>query len=187
MKRCSTCGETKPTSEFGKRASARDGLRSQCNSCRRNYRLANADQINAQSAAHYAANREQRKTQVADYKRQHPEARWKSTYAQRMRAFGFDPIYEGEITRGLVIEAYGDRCFHCGGEFEELDHYPIPVYKAGPHSIHNVRPACLPCNRASHRRKNDSGCSATGCDREFSARGLCKMHYERARRAGSFS
>ena len=35
VKRCSKCGEEKPGSEFGKDKSKKDGIRSQCNECRK--------------------------------------------------------------------------------------------------------------------------------------------------------
>lgn len=35
MKKCPRCGETKQVSEFGRNAHKKDGLQSQCNSCRK--------------------------------------------------------------------------------------------------------------------------------------------------------
>lgn len=51
MKRCCRCGETKATSEFHRRAAARDGLNPACKGCicaeRRQYTLDNADKLQA--------------------------------------------------------------------------------------------------------------------------------------------
>lgn len=46
-KKCTTCGETKPTDQFHKCRSSRDGLKSSCKTC-----------ANAMSRAYYEANRE---------------------------------------------------------------------------------------------------------------------------------
>ena len=55
----------------------------------------------------------------------------------------------GERKTLRLVARYGDACFHCGGDFEELDHFPIPVSQGGPHALDNCRPSCTPCNQRS--------------------------------------
>ncbi|WP_193043168.1 HNH endonuclease [Mycolicibacterium baixiangningiae] len=90
----------------------------------------------------------------AKYHRAYPAANphigWESMYRQRARQSGFEPVIE-TFTRADVIARYGDACAHCGGPFDELDHYPVPVRHRGPHTLENVRPSCTPCSRRSWR------------------------------------
>lgn len=129
----------------------------------RAYRAANAEQIRERKRARYAENRERVRGQKrawyaanADRERErqrayhaaHPEVSWASGYRARAVAFGFTPHVE-EFTYADVIETYGNGCAHCtDGEFEHLDHYPVPVALGGLHSLDNVRPSCASCNRA---------------------------------------
>ena len=91
-KRCSKCGETKPVPAFSRKASSKDGLRSQCKACiaehnaanrgkiaKRDaaYRAANRDKIAKRDAEHYAANREERLKWQAEYYANHREERLK--------------------------------------------------------------------------------------------------------------
>lgn len=46
-KKCSKCGGIKDTSEFNKRNGTKDGLRYECNECRKQYRTANKEKIAA--------------------------------------------------------------------------------------------------------------------------------------------
>ena len=86
------------------------------------------------------------------YYEQNKHLWWKSTYIQRARHYGFDPVVD-EFSRADVTRMYGDHCAYCEhGDFEELDHY-VPVWEGGQHSIANVRPSCAKCN--NRRAKND--------------------------------
>lgn len=61
---CKKCGETKPVSEFGKKAKMRDGLQSSCKVCTR-----------AAEARLNAANPEKRRAICAKYRAAHPDRR----------------------------------------------------------------------------------------------------------------
>lgn len=128
---------------------------------RRAYRAANRDAIaeyqrayhaaNREAAveyrrARYAANREAEVEQARAYQAANPHVKWESLYRRRARQFGFEPVVE-TFTRDELIARHGDACVHCGGPFEELDHFPIPVRDGGPHALDNCVPACSPCNR----------------------------------------
>lgn len=60
MKQCKTCGETKPKSEFYKNKSRKDGLQSQCKSCKkliaRKWAKANPQKVKASQQAYIKAN-----------------------------------------------------------------------------------------------------------------------------------
>jgi len=68
MKKCSTCNETKPVSEFSLARLEKDGLQYQCKDCNKAYRIANRCKIKKQKAEHYAANREYILKQKAEYR-----------------------------------------------------------------------------------------------------------------------
>lgn len=49
------------------------------------------------------------------------------------------------------LQAFGYRCWMCGGNYEHLDH--VKPFKAnGPHILANLRPACSACNTAKSGR-----------------------------------
>lgn len=107
------------------------------------YQAVNAERIAAYKAEYQAANRER----LAEYRADNPHIGWESKYRTRAREFGFEPVIES-FTRAELTARYGDACAHCGGPFEELDHYPVPVALGGAHTLDNTRPSCGPCNWA---------------------------------------
>lgn len=138
-KQCTRCELDWPLDDFylirGGRA-----RRAMCKACvresRAHYRDSHREQINADKREHHA---------------QHPHLKWRYRYEERMREAGMLPLV-GDFTRADVVDRYGDACAHCGGPFQELDHYPVPVSAGGPHTLDNVRPSCVPCNRRSWRQ-----------------------------------
>ena len=145
MKTCSGCKEEKALDGFNK--SKRDGHTSRCKTYRQAYYTANREQVAAYQREYRAANREQINANGRDYRQARPEVVWVGNYRHRAKAYGFVPLVES-FTHADVIDIYGDACVHCGGPFEELDHYPVPVALGGPHKLANVRPSCAPCNGA---------------------------------------
>lgn len=75
---------------------------------------------------------------------------WESDYATRAKRAGFEPVVES-FTKDELIARWGDSCFHCGGPFEELDHWPVPISRGGHHSLESTRPSCQQCNAKSWR------------------------------------
>lgn len=112
------------------------------------YRAENAEEIAATEAEWYEANRDKVSEKNARYRANRPDVFWRSDYRRRMKRFGHDVTVVETFTKVAVVATYGDACWHCGGSFEELDHFPIPVSQGGPHSLDNVRPSCITCNRA---------------------------------------
>lgn len=58
-KRCNSCYKYKDLDEFGRQASAKDGLKNWCKSC-----------VSEKNAARYAKNKERHKLQVKDWQEQ---------------------------------------------------------------------------------------------------------------------
>lgn len=154
MKACTKCGESKPLEAFAAARTGRDGRRGDCKACRSAYnrerRQADPEGHRARSASYYAQNRASVIAHQQAYQAAKPEVRWTASYRQRTRRYGHLPIVE-EFTHSDVVALHGDACAHCGGDFEELDHFPIPVSQGGPHTLDNVRPSCAPCNQQSWR------------------------------------
>ena len=79
------------------------------------------------------------------------EIKWKCSYLSRMRKNNLLAVLgvgDEEVTVVGLLDRWGEYCFHCGGPFECLDHFPIPVKLGGEHSLSNVRPSCMSCNAA---------------------------------------
>lgn len=152
MKTCTKCRVVKPLDAFHRHATAPDGRQSHCQDCRRRhragYRADNAQAIAEQERAYKEANRKAIAAQDRAYREVNPHKGWESRYRRRARRFGFEPVVE-TFTRADVVACYGDQCAHCGGLFEELDHYPIPVNRGGHHTLKNCRPSCASCNDRS--------------------------------------
>ena len=166
MKPCTKCQETKPLEEFGAAGHRKDGRRSDCKACQaaaarerrardpesaraydRQWKAANRDKARASFRRWRAANVERERERARIYHAERPHVAWVARYRVRVRALGVAEIVE-DFTRADVVDRYGDACAHCGGPFEELDHYPVPVAQGGPHTLDNVRPSCAGCNRA---------------------------------------
>lgn len=101
-KRCNTCSQSKPLSEYHRKGNAPDGLSYKCKACSREYgqRWLAANQVRrkASSDAWYAANKE------------------KENLRRKARNLAI---------RREVIEAYGGKCSCCGEDnlgFLTLDH-----------------------------------------------------------------
>lgn len=133
------------------------------------YREANREAIRASDAAYYAENRERTLDRNAqhywanreryselrrEYRAEKPHVAWEGSYRSRARKFDFEPAVES-FTREELIGRYGNACHHCGGPFEELDHYPVPVLAGGAHSLGNCVPSCTPCNALSWRNATE--------------------------------
>lgn len=171
-KTCTKCGETKPLDEYYKDKGGKYGRRSNCKACakaqeaeynarpavkaRRSewgaaYYAENRDTIRAQRAGHRA--RPEVKARYAEYRAEHRHIYWESAYRTRARAFGLEPVVES-FTRDELTARWGDACYLCSGEWDELEHV-TPVSRGGEHSLSNCRPVCEPCNHrawAEYRR-----------------------------------
>ena len=170
-KLCSKCGEVKSLDQFHRDKSSKDGRVPRCKRCRQidkaEYYSQNRETLLAYQTEYYQENRDTLRAYkaerharpevkarhaeyMAEYYQANPHIWWEYAYRKRARAYGFDPRVSS-FTRGELIEAHGDRCVHCGGPFESLDHYPTPVSRGGEHSLENCRPSCMNCQQLSWR------------------------------------
>lgn len=117
------------------------------------YYAQNRDTICARNAENYA--RPEVRARKAEYRAEYhsakPHIAWESEYRTRARSYGFEPVIVS-FTKQELIDHYGDKCFHCGGPFDELDHYPVPIVRGGAHTIEGCKPSCAPCNWKSWRQ-----------------------------------
>lgn len=98
MKTCSKCGETKAVVEFGKKASARDGLQYSCKACGKvadaKWLAANPEKAKARNAKWYAENTDKKRAIDAARWAANPEksrvqsAKWATANPEKVRAMG---------------------------------------------------------------------------------------------------
>lgn len=114
------------------------------------YRQANRKAILARQAEYRARPEVKASTSAygAKYRAANPHVGWERRARQRAHRHGHSITVES-FTREDLTEMYGNACWHCGGEFEELDHYPTPISRGGHHVIENCKPSCTPCNQKS--------------------------------------
>lgn len=153
-KTCTGCRETKPLEDFGRERKGKYGRNSKCRAC-----------CSARAKASYwgdleASRKRGREYARAwyernpDYRSEHAHFSWKGSYKERTARLGLEPVIE-DFTKADVIEEYGDKCWHCGGPFEELDHHPVPVRLGGHHKLSNVKPSCTKCNDRGRPPKSE--------------------------------
>lgn len=58
VKTCSKCGETKPCAEFSNSSASKDGLKSQCKACAKEYQELNKEALATKAAKYHLDNRE---------------------------------------------------------------------------------------------------------------------------------
>lgn len=173
MKTCTKCGESKPLDQYHRNGRAHDGRKSHCKACvlAREALRRTRPEVKARSAEwhaeYYADNRERLLARVAEYQSR-PEVKarladyrstkshifWESDYRARVEKYGYGHLIPSmqSFTRDELIAKYGGECAHCGGPFEQLDHWPVPVTRGGVHSLDNCVPSCKACNQRSWRQ-----------------------------------
>jgi len=92
---CSKCREVKLLEEFNKRKDKKDGYRSECKACNKEYAAkhyaANPEKIKERSAKYYAANPEKEKERNAKYyaanpeKRKESQSKWRAANREKER------------------------------------------------------------------------------------------------------
>jgi hypothetical protein len=169
MKRCTKCGETKPSSEFHKDSGRPDGLYIWCKDCQRAkskaWREANADKHKASVKAWRKANRERARAYDKAWLAKNPDKQ--REYLERYRTKNPEQ-YErvqrsGHLRRtyGLTIEDYdamldaqGGVCALCGAE-------PSPKRRLCVDHCHSTgairQLLCQRCNRTLGLFDDDPG------------------------------
>lgn len=92
------------------------------------------------------------------YQKKHREwmkknALWVKLYNQSRRALKYKATiqYFSSEDFDLRMSVFGNKCYYCGGNFEQIDH-AIPLSKGGKHCLSNLRPACKTCNMRKHNK-----------------------------------
>jgi len=124
LRACVVCGILSGPEQFAVDRSRKNGRRSVCKSCRAEY----------------------------DHRRYREITPGIRGYLARCKSYGLISVVVS-FTRGQLIARYGDACFYCGGEFEELDH-ALCVAAGGEHSLDNVRPCCRSCNQKKYWKRD---------------------------------
>ena len=124
QKACKTCGTTKNLGEFSKDNSKKDKRTTQCKTCRRQYRKANAKAL-AEANKRY---------------KQKPESRYR-TYVSSAKSRGFSWLLSLEE----FLSFWKSPCSYCGAAIGTigLDRVDPKL----PYEITNVEPCCAGCNR----------------------------------------
>jgi len=92
MKKCSTCEETKPYTEFFKQSRNKDGYFGQCKFCVNEKRKERKDSINAKQRKYYRKNKQYYITKA--YLRNKQVARAKPAWLTEEHEFMLEEIYE---------------------------------------------------------------------------------------------
>ena len=116
LKKCSKCGEWKPFSEFHKNKNTKDGLRSQCKICSKEYYENNKDQIKEKNKKYYENNKEKLLEQQKEYYENNYVRRWCTRTIHHHKTRGY--IVNITIDELYNIVKDEPSCEICGKELE---------------------------------------------------------------------
>lgn len=74
LKHCPRCNRDKPSEEFGKNRSSKDGLQTYCKSCVASYRESHRAELRASARAWYHRNKDTARSRAKEYADEHREA-----------------------------------------------------------------------------------------------------------------
>ena len=136
LKKCHDCGQVKPLENFDRNKGRKDGRNYRCKACQVEYYEANREQRLKYSRQHYESNREKYRAKDARYRALKRQAATEPfTVEDQIRIWGPTP----------------DCVYGCGRPAEHWDHF-VPLRLGGRHSVHNLFPACAPCNLNKHAK-----------------------------------
>lgn len=177
LKRCSKCGEEKPSSAdyFFRQASNKSGLNTQCKICSKQWFLDNADYVREYQKGHYAANVERERKATRDrYNSQQSQEYNQRYYAEKrnqillqkkdyiknnpekaranwrnMRALRVNALGKhNHEDIGRIKENQKGKCYYCGDNPQEIHiDHVIPLVKGGSNYSYNLVVSCRPCNQ----------------------------------------
>lgn len=184
-KKCSTCKQVKPVSEFYKRTDRKDKYSSRCKNCHaqavKKWQENNVDyfkEINKrwkqthpeQHAQHNKkwASKNQDKVQAMnkDWRNRNPEygSNWRKNNSDKIR--NYQQVRRARIESNggnltveewnSILNFYGHRCLRCGRTDVKLTiDHVLPIFFGGTHTIDNVQPLCGPCNSSKRYKHID--------------------------------
>jgi len=180
-KRCTVCGEVKPSSKFFRNKYAQDGRKAQCKSCSKAY--AQSEVGKASVKRHDQTDKRKQSTQkhnqtdkrklstkryTQSYKRKRVQEKYKQSdkgkqadkkgqSIRRTRKSQAGGSYSSDEWYNLC-KFYDFYCLKCNQlfSFNELtpDHIK-PVAKGGSSFIWNIQPLCMRCNKRKGAREID--------------------------------
>jgi hypothetical protein len=107
VKRCSGCGEDKPSSGFSRARRSRDGLQTYCKACHRRYYEDNRERLREQHRNYQELHRDRLRAHHQAYYQQNRESfRWSAL----MRNYG---VSADDYVR--ILAEQGGRCAICAG------------------------------------------------------------------------
>lgn len=167
MKVCTTCRIERAKSEFSKHAGKKDGIRSQCKDCVREYRKANTVKISEYWREYYKENTEKISGRGREYRQENAEkcaAKGRSRRARKRNADGCNTasdirmILEGQ--RGLCANCK-TKLFKSGAKKYHVDHI-IPLALGGSNWPSNLQCLCPPCNLSKGAKHPDEWAAQNG-------------------------
>lgn len=156
MKTCSGCKKSKPLTDFGKMASAKDGLQGYCKSCKSSKYKEWAENNSERNKTRQAEWKRENRDQLAAYQRE-----WTANNLDRAREINRRKYHKRRsLTKDtmipgiwkLLIEAYGEACLKCGSDdILTIDHIK-PIALGGDNSFENLQILCKSCNSSKGHR-----------------------------------
>ena len=161
MKYCTKCGTTRPTTEFSKAASKRDGLQAWCKACftaanseyGANWRAINAKKMAVYNAEYYAANADKINASAAKRRGDNPEA--ERIYSHNKRAHKRKA--GGKLSKDIAERLYAlqrGKCACCKqplGNDYHLDHI-MPLALGGSNTDDNIQLLRSKCNLQKNKK-----------------------------------
>ncbi|TXS47642.1 HNH endonuclease [Streptomyces sp. or43] len=139
-KACSKCFVVKGHEAFSVRRDAGDGRNGQCRTC-----------SNVGNRLWYAENSERAAQKDRVWRDANPD-RWRelNRHSRALRRARIAAATVVPFTHDELMASWEDdglyACVFCGGPFEEIEHI-LPLSRGGEHSIANLVPSCVECNR----------------------------------------
>ena len=169
LKKCSKCGEWKPFSEFYKKKNTKDGLRSECKICRKEYYENNKDQIKEYREKYYENNKEKLKEINKKYYENNKEKlkEYQKEYRENnyVRRWCTQTIYKHK-TRGYIVNMTSDELYNivkdkpiceiCGKELE--------WYSTGTGKVSNLSPSLDRIYNGNEINKDNISILCTKCN-----------------------
>jgi len=153
MKTCSKCALSKPLAEFYPYKSSPDGHQARCKRCHiqavRRSEVKHRDSMLARRRAYAKRETKRIAEQSATYQKTHPEVFANIMQRRRARAKHSGVFL---VTAKDLKRLYAQPCIYCGSRISvEIDHV-LPISRGGRHSIGNLAPACMKCNRSKNAK-----------------------------------
>ncbi|MFE7624229.1 HNH endonuclease [Streptomyces sp. NPDC057509] len=154
-KACSKCFVVKGHIGFAVARQETDGRAAYCRACSnvatRRWRKENPEKQAAASRRWYVENRSRHAHVVRQWKGANPDTvRASSRISRSIRRARKASTTVTPFTHEDMLRDWEDHdlygCAFCGGPYEEIEHL-VPLSRGGEHSLANIVPSCIECNR----------------------------------------